>query len=199
MTSVEDLAKVFPHVRSRAGAIYCEYMVGDTNTLDFVRAELLELDWVTQRTARHEYFMSNIARTYKYGKGTSEETYVSKKFSPYVYCMMVDLNKFLDARFNVCFLNKYDNEQQHLGWHADQFDGMVQDSPIACVSFGAERYIYTKPRDQKGKVPDDQKFLLREDSVFIMPPGFQDTHLHKIPKHDRPCGWRISLTFRQFE
>jgi len=35
--------------------------------------------------------------------------------------------------------------------------------------------------------------------LFIMPPGYQDNFYHKIPKHDRPCGWRISLTFRSFK
>lgn len=32
-----------------------------------------------------------------------------------------------------------------------------------------------------------------------LPAGYQATHLHRIPKHDRPCGWRISLTFRSFK
>lgn len=32
----------------------------------------------------------------------------------------------------------------------------------------------------------------------IMPPKMQETHLHKIPKGDKPCGGRISLTFRKY-
>lgn len=36
-------------------------------------------------------------------------------------------------------------------------------------------------------------------SCFIMPAGFQDNHVHRIPKHNRPCGARISLTFRKYK
>jgi hypothetical protein len=32
-----------------------------------------------------------------------------------------------------------------------------------------------------------------------MPAGFQIDNLHKIPKNDKPCGGRISLTFRKFK
>lgn len=92
-----------------------------------------------------------------------------------------------------------DNEHQHLGWHADDFEGMIKEEPIAVISFGAAREIWVKPKDSKGEVPKDQRFLLEDGSIFIMPPGYQDTHLHRIPKHDRPCGWRISLTFRSFK
>lgn len=50
----------------------------------------------------------------------------------------------------------------------------------------------------KGAVPPEDRFLLQRGSLFIMPPGFQEVMLHRIPKHPEPCGWRISLTFRKF-
>lgn len=210
--------------------------------LDDIKKELLGLEWVTQRTARHEYFMSLEPRTYTYGnRGTGDATYTSREFSPHVLHLMGSLNRDLGTDLNVCFLNKYDNEQQHLGWHADDFDGMRADQPIVCVSFGAVREIWMKDKrgfsapcpqcggsgkystevmarygddpvdcsmcaagpfwqsaPPNGKQPVDQRVKLEEASLFIMPPGYQDTHLHRIPKHDRPCGWRISLTFRSF-
>jgi alkylated DNA repair dioxygenase AlkB len=162
-----------------------------------LKDELINLAWETKRTARHEYFMSATDREYVYG-GMSAIKYNSQPFSPLVKSLCARLNVELGADFNVCFLNKYDDEKQHLGWHADDFIGMKPNQPIAVISFGAEREIWVKPKEQKGVIPDGQKYLLGEGSLFLMPIGYQNTHLHKIPKWDRPCGWRISLTFRSF-
>ncbi len=56
-----------------------------------------------------------------------------------------------------------------------------------------------KLKEYKGDIPKEQRILLQDGSLFLMPAGYQDTHLHKIPKHDRECKWRISLTFRSFK
>lgn len=180
---------------------------------------LLALPWETKRTARHEYFMSDKQLAYSYD---SSGDYVSKPVVEPVTTIMRALNAELGVEFNACFLNKYDNAHQHLGWHADNFKGMDQTQPIAVVSFGAEREIWVK--DQRGfaclacdgsgcpscnlgftkappngKQPLDQRILLKDGSLFVMPAGYQDSHFHRIPKCDRECGWRISLTFRCFK
>lgn len=166
---------------------------------EVMKAELLGLEWLTKRTARHEYFMADKDREYVYGnKGTGDEKYFSKPFSKEVNSLRQWLNIDLGTKFNVCFLNKYDDDKQHLGWHADDFEGMLQDEPIAVISFGAEREIWVKRKEETGTVPPEQRIKLQEGSLFLMPVGYQDTHFHRIPKHDRPCGWRISLTFRSF-
>jgi len=218
--------------QERHGATYISdygHPAHELGDLDDIKAELLALPWITKRTARHEYFMSFEPRQYSYGnRGTGAETYDSQPFSPHVGHFMRCLNTTMQTNFNVCFLNKYDDEHQHLGWHADDFPGMDPSEPIVVVSFGAAREIWVKrklnPRcpmcagtgvqtqDNGGDtqsvrcqclgpqiIPLDQRFLLEEGSLFIMPPGYQDTHLHRIPKHGRPCGWRISLTFRSFK
>lgn len=229
------------------GSIYVPGYIkdGDTGAVTAIKEELLKLDWQTKRTARHEYFMAAKQRTYSYGnRGTGDETYQSQPFSFLVRALLLLINHDLHTELNVCFLNKYDDEKQHLGWHADNFPDMRKDQPIVVVSFGAEREIWMKDKrgftcdecckdqpgihksvDQmcqgevardglpvchicdgtnftsappKGRQPAEQKQLLEEGSMFIMPAGYQDTHLHRIPKHDRPCGYRISLTFRSF-
>lgn len=176
----------------------CDYLDfgGFTNK---IKEELLGLNWLTKRTARHEYFMSLKLRNYSYGNvGLGSETYQSQEFSPLVLTLMEYLNNKLGTSFNVCFLNKYDDEKQHLGWHADQFAGMREDQPIGVVSFGAEREIWVKLKSQTGVIPAEQKIKLHDGSLFVMPAGYQEFFLHRIPKHDRSCGWRISLTFRSF-
>lgn len=236
-------------VRECCGAIYM-HVHGRTDPAEVVpiKKELLALPWETKRTARHEYFMAHTERDYSYGnRGTGAENYSSKPFTLHVHALLNGLNEELRTELNVCFLNKYDDQHQHLGWHSDEFPGMRDDQPIVVVSFGAEREIWLKDKrgflcptcggtgsvphnnpasgyahmhcrnapveapgragcegtgwlqaPPNGKQPANQRLSLAEGSVFIMPPGYQDTHLHRIPKHDRPCGWRISLTFRSF-
>lgn len=162
--------------------------------------ETLALNWVTERSARREYFMSFIPRTYSYGnKHSGDIEYTSNEFSPTVAILCKKLNFSTCDNYNVCFLNRYDDQRQHLGWHADDFPGMDPNHGITVVSLGMEREIWWKPKGDKGIVPENQKQLLAHGSVFVMPGGFQDHYFHKIPKCDRKCGTRISLTFRSFK
>lgn len=97
------------------------------------------------------------------GTGKTGQLYLSKPFTRYVHALRViagqqALGFMRDADpslakgaqlFNGCFLNKYDNQHQHLGWHADDFVGMDADAPIAVMSFGAEREIWVKKQKEK--------------------------------------------------
>jgi alkylated DNA repair dioxygenase AlkB len=164
-----------------------------------VFSELLtNVDWVNRDAPRDECFMSYIPREYTYGS-KAPRTYQSVGFHYMVNYIMTRLNEEFSCEYNVCFLNRYRSQSHHLGWHADDSPEMDQQHPIASVSLGAERYIWIKEKTFKGDIPDDQKYLLENGSLFVMPPGFQDEFLHRIPKHDRPCGERISLTFRRFK
>ncbi len=46
-------------------------------------------------------------------------------------------------------------------------------------------------------MPPENKQRLKSGSLFVMPAGFQDLYHHRIPRSDRECGTRISLTFRR--
>lgn len=50
--------------------------------------------------------------------------------------------------------------------------------------------------EHKGDIPMNWRQKLADGSLFVMPAGMQDTHKHRISRSDRPCGPRISLTFR---
>jgi alkylated DNA repair dioxygenase AlkB len=157
----------------------------------------LKLEWLEATETRKEYFMSDIPRKYSYGKGRGVREYTSNPYSPEVSRIQTFLNGIYHSEYNVCFLNRYDTQKNHLGWHADDFVGMDQSHPIAVVSFGAEREIWWKKKDYKGIIPQENRQLLEDGSLFIMPGGFQDDYYHKIPKCDKDCGIRISLTFRK--
>lgn len=162
---------------------------------------LAEAEWVhKENTPRNECFMAtDLTRTYSYGSQARDRTYTASAMHPIVKSIMELINGIFDTKFNVCVLNAYADQHQHLGWHADDSPEQDLTHPIAVVSFGAERQIWVKPKEFKGNVPAKNKFSLASGSLFIMPGGFQDDHYHKIPKHDRPCGGRISLTYRKLD
>ncbi|MCH8552927.1 MAG: alpha-ketoglutarate-dependent dioxygenase AlkB [Natronospirillum sp.] len=97
-------------------------------------------------------------------------------------------------RVNSCFVNCYDTQHQHLGWHADDSPEMDDSQPIAIWTIGAERKIAFRPKGVKGEAHDE--LLLNSNSLVVMLPGMQLEWDHKIPKHWEPCGPRISFTFR---
>jgi alkylated DNA repair dioxygenase AlkB len=111
---------------------------------------------------------------------------------------MLKINAEHGYDLDICFLNLYLDQHKALGWHSDDSHTIDQTQPIAVVSFGAEREIWVKPKGYKGNIMDDWKQPLANGSLFIMPEGFQDDYLHKIPKNDRECGARVSLTFRKY-
>lgn len=158
----------------------------------------LNVPWVNKDAPRDECFMANETRVYTYGKGFTR-SYTSVPFDANVLSIMKEINRIYKSSYDLCFLNCYKNHQQHLGWHSDDSPEVENSHPIAVVSFGAERYIYVKEKDYKGVIPDCDKYLLHDGSLFIMPARYQENHLHKIPKHDKPCGGRISLTFRKYK
>lgn len=157
-----------------------------------------EVAWVNRDAPRDECFMALENLEYSYGNEMHARTYNSVNMRPEVNFLMLSLNAEFGTNYNVCFLNHYKSEREHLGWHSDDSPEMDQYHPIAVISFGAERFIWVKPIGFKGEIPVEDKYLLHDGSLFIMPPGFQEKFQHRIPKHDRPCGGRISLTFRRF-
>ena len=172
-----------------------KYLNVDSNTLNTLKNDI---EWWERTGARYEYFMSMNDLSYTYGSGRGIRTYSSKLFHPLVKYVMMKLNDEFNTEYDICFLNRYDNEKMALGWHSDDSPEIDLDHPIAVVSIGAEREIWVKEIGFKGNIPDENKYLLRNGSLFVMPAGYQRTNVHKIPKSDRPCSTRISLTFRKY-
>lgn len=155
-----------------------------------------DLNWKRHNSKpRREYYCNDHPVPYTYGRGEFATTYHPEPYSEDILAIRHLLEKELDTVLDVCFLNCYEDYADHLGWHADDGEEMDPDRPIVTVSFGAERYIWFK--EMKGTEVD--KILLEKGSACIMPAGMQKTHFHRIPKHDRPCGPRISLTYRGYK
>lgn len=161
-----------------------------------------EVVWDERAGNRKESFQSlDLAKTYSYGKADSinRRTYHPSEMHGLVKMFLVQLNDYCGTDYNICVLNYYADQHNSLGWHADDSPEQDPNHPIAVISFGATRYIFTKENGYKGIIPNEDRYLLTPGSLFIMPPGFQDTHQHKIPRHDTKCGPRVSMTYRKLD
>lgn len=161
----------------------------------------LNIAWDERTPARREAFYSSVGKDYTYGSGEHARTYTPRNMSEdaHLYAIGADaaiMNRASDSPFELCFLNRYENERQQLGWHADDDTAIDHNRSIAVISLGAEREIYIKPIG--GDDSDKEKIRLAHGSLLLMLPGMQHTHYHRIPKNDRPCGPRISLTYRGY-
>lgn len=165
---------------------------------------LEEVPWVNRSSPRDECFMAvDTSLTYSYGNSNEHRkelhTYQAAPMHPKVLEIMEKLNTDFSCSYNVCVLNYYKDQNQHLGWHSDNSPEQDLTHPISVVSFGALREIWVKERSFKGVIPVENRFGLKPGSLFIMPGGFQENYLHRIPKNPTECGGRISLTFRKLD
>lgn len=169
-----------------------EYLARDVADAEFAR--LWEnLAWERRPDApRREYWQNIFGLPYTYGRGTGARTYECKPWDDFIRATMDRINIEFGFGLNCCFVNGYDDERDALGWHADDSPEMSHDEPVLSLSLGAARLISTRHLETR----QIERFTLGHGSLFIMPPGFQKTHEHKIPKGDRPMGPRISLTYR---
>ena len=94
--------------------------------------------------------------------------------------------------FNSCLLNLYHNGNEGLGWHSDDEKSIGKYTPIASLSFGAERKFSFKHKQTKQTV----SLVLAHGSLLVMKGATQTNWLHSLPKSNRITQARINLTFR---
>lgn len=154
--------------------------------------------WINRDGApRDECFMSTrLNESYTYGSGRGVRTYWPVAYTPLVEEIRLRVKEVTGIDYEACFSNLYSDEIKHLGWHADDSPSIDHTCGIAVLSFGAEREIWFRKNGTKG-VEAISKLSLPHGSLLMMPPGFQQTHQHRIPKHGAHSDPRISLTFRK--
>lgn len=164
---------------------------------NFISSEISlidKLDWINHLDSpRLEYYCNDYPLSYTYGRGRGIRTYQPQPWVSELLKIRAQVEKKLNDKFEMCFCNLYETEQNALGWHSDDSPIIRQTSPIAVISFGAEREIWFQNVE---KINSIKKILLQNGSLCVMPAGFQQTHLHRIPKHSAQCGPRVSVTFR---
>jgi len=161
-----------------------------------------DLNWERRDTApRSEYWTNIFDQDYTYGRGNGQRTYESQPRHYWIEYIDAMLRSFVsnelliayEPYYEGCFLNKYEDGSDALGWHADDDPGIDHSRPIAVVTLGQARRIQWK-KQASGSHPSEQ--LLEHGSLFLMPAGFQQTHYHRIPRDLSADGTRISLTYR---
>ena len=160
-----------------------------------------ELDWVRHPLVpRREYYTNLRGVDYAYGSADFARTYKSQPLHWYIEVLLSNLMFATDIPFEAVFINGYEDGSDHLGWHSDNSPEMDDSRPIGIVSLGAEREIWFRqnPVVWQLRTTPITKVRLGHGSLCLMEPGMQDTHQHRIPKSDRVCGPRISLTFRGY-
>ncbi len=154
-----------------------------------------ELAWERRSDApRCEYYCNDTPNPYTYGRGRGQRVYLPQPYHWVILEIRQALETLTGRVFDVCFLNRYLNQRDHLGWHADDSPEMDDARPIATVSLGVERDIMFR----ENATQYVETLRLGHGSACLMAPGMQDTWQHKIPKASFQCGERISLTFRGY-
>jgi len=155
-----------------------------------------ELNWERRDDApRCEYYCNDIEVPYAYGRNTGRRTYEPRPYHPTIIRIKNQVEEFCRVKLEACFLNKYLNQSDHLGWHADDSEEMDDSRPIVSVSLGVERELWFRPNTDTKAI---EKKKLEHGSICVMLPGMQDTWQHRIPKAGFMCGVRVSLTFRGY-
>lgn len=99
-----------------------------------------------------------------------------------------------NANFNSVLLNLYRDQQDSMGWHADDEKELGPLPVIASVSFGASRDFLIK---HKIEPQLKRKIALAHGSLLVMGGDMQSHWLHAIAKQKEQLGPRLNLTFRQ--
>jgi alkylated DNA repair dioxygenase AlkB len=96
------------------------------------------------------------------------------------------------SAFNSCLLNLYHTGNEGMAWHSDDEPAIKAHSPIASLSFGAERKFAFKHKQTAQTV----SLLLEHGSLLLMQSTTQKHWLHRLPKTTKITAPRINLTFR---
>jgi alkylated DNA repair dioxygenase AlkB len=94
--------------------------------------------------------------------------------------------------YNSCLLNLYHHGKEGMGWHQDNEPEIIQQSPIASLSFGATRAMQFRHRNTFERIA----CVLEPGSLLIMQGACQQHWQHRIPVDARVDSPRINITFR---
>jgi alkylated DNA repair dioxygenase AlkB len=113
-----------------------------SNSIDALGILHRELSWERRgSTPRSEYYVNRLGPIpYTYGVGAGKREYLPKPTHPLIEEIFATLLRETKVSFDVCFLNRYHNQSDHLGWHADDSPEMDDLRPIAIISLTFRGY-----------------------------------------------------------
>ncbi len=145
----------------------------------------------THKIPRKQAWMSNNQAPYTY----SHQRLDSQGWPNELEQLKQWLQQDLKQQFNSCLLNRYQNGQEHMGWHADDEPELGPKAHVAIISLGQDRDLLIKEKQSRKSY---FSIRLEHGSLLYMPAPMQQHWLHALPKRSLRShpGTRISLTFR---
>jgi alkylated DNA repair dioxygenase AlkB len=128
-------------------------------------------------------------KTYKFN-GMAEE---AEETIPDLVLPYLNIINIMDSGYNSVLINWYEDGGEYIGYHSDKTDHLVPNSNIYGISFGSERIMRFKNKDDATTID----YKLENNSIINMMGGCQSVFQHSIVQTKKVCGKRISLTFRK--
>lgn len=94
--------------------------------------------------------------------------------------------------FDSIGFNLYRDQNDSVAWHADRHRHHVSDPVVAIVSVGQSRPFQMRQNEGGASLT----WGLGHGDLFVMGGATQHEWQHCVPKRRRPCGPRMSITFR---
>lgn len=136
-------------------------------------------------------WFQNYGHTYRFSNTNHYALPVPEMLQPYLDYVNIREPKF---NYNGILINWYKDGGHYIGRHRDNERDLISDAPIYCFSFGQERrFIIDRPPDEK------YEYRLPNNSLIIMGGECQKYYKHSIPKTNKECTSRISITIRAFK
>jgi len=177
--------------------IYSNFLSSKEADLCYTKL-MKNIEWQTREITLFGKSMLMPRLTAWYGDEGVEYTYSKNKeialpWTEELLFLKSKLEVELSSTFNSVLLNLYRNENDSMGWHADNEPELGKHPLIASISLGATRRF----RIKNLKTKQTQGFDLEHGSLLVMQGDFQEKWNHAIPKTKREVGPRINLTFRK--
>ena len=125
---------------------------------------------------------------------SGKEPIPPKSWIPEILAIKKQIEDITGVKFNSVLVNKYRNEKDSIGRHADNEPELGTNPIIASVSFGAEVPFNLHSTKKGGR---DYRINLKENDLLIMQGETQEQFLHSVPKATEGRKPRINLTFRR--
>jgi alkylated DNA repair dioxygenase AlkB len=162
-------------------------------------------EWLLQNIKWKQYHIKMFGKllaqprlTAWYGSAGTNYSYsglnlVPEPFSKELLTLKAKIEQVGSTQFNSVLLNLYRNENDSMGWHADDEKELGINPIIASLSLGQTRKFQVKHKLTKNL---NLNLLLTHGSLLLMRGEMQHYWQHAIPKSKNSCDQRINLTFR---
>lgn len=157
------------------------------------REEYLQMFGREVRSPRQVCWYGDAGVGYRYSGGEHRAT----GWLPALAALRDRLQHSAHSSFNFALLNRYNDHNDAMGWHADDEPELGDAPVIASLSLGATRTMLVR---RKAKTPGvrrtSRSLELEHGSLLLMRGVSQSNFQHSIPRRRAACGVRVNLTFR---